>query len=199
MDPMPKQQRNIHLLVPATRWFLAMLGTALLMASSFVAPVSADAAPVVLTTRATAASAGKATPATRPAPRQIVLTKWQKESRVIKQLHGKSKLKVTKHNKRVAKLYAKHFLHTKYKSAKTAQKHYKCIVHVFQYESGWNWRAHNSRGYFGLPQTKHSMKKYGKNWRHHYEPQVKWGYNYMKKRYGSPCGAWKKIKRSGWY
>lgn len=128
-----------------------------------------------------------------------ILTKWQKEEILLAKYDKKKSVKVTKANKRIAKLYALHHLDKKYKSNKKRNKQYRCLNKVFNYESSWNWRARSSNGYYGLPQTKSSMRKHGKNWKKHYGPQIKWGFNYMKKRYGSPCGAWKKIKRSGWY
>lgn len=127
------------------------------------------------------------------------LTKWQRDSALLAKYNKKSSVKVTKKTKRIAKLYALHYLDTKYKSDAKRNKQHKCMIKVFNYESKWNWKARSSNGYYGIPQTKSSMKKHGKNWRKHYAPQIKWGFNYMKKRYGSPCGAAHKIKKSGWY
>ena len=43
------------------------------------------------------------------------------------------------------------------------------------------------------------MKKYGKDYRTNCKVQIKWGLNYIKKRYKTPTKAWKSFKKKGWY
>lgn len=144
-------------------------------------------------------ASGKENATKESASKTKVATAKQRNTALLKANRSKANVAVTSANKRAAKVFAKRYLNSKYASNKKAAQQYTCLSKVFQYESGWNWKARASAGYYGLPQTKNSMAKHGKNWRTHYEPQIKWGHSYMTSRYGSPCGAWAKIQRSGWY
>ena len=78
---------------------------------------------------------------------------------------------------------------------------FTCLVTLWNRESGWRVNAHNSSGTWGIPQALpgYKMAKYGKDWRTNPLVQIKWGLNYIKKRYGSPCGALGHSNRFGWY
>jgi hypothetical protein len=43
------------------------------------------------------------------------------------------------------------------------------------------------------------MSKYGDDWRTNPATQIKWGLDYIKGRYGTPCGAWSFFQSRGWY
>jgi hypothetical protein len=77
-----------------------------------------------------------------------------------------------------------------------------CLVKIWNKESGWNEKAENpSSGAYGIPQALPASKmgKYGADYRTNPVPQIKWGLDYIKGRYGSPCGAWSYWQAHGWY
>lgn len=79
---------------------------------------------------------------------------------------------------------------------------FKCLVKLWNRESGWNDRAYNPwSGAYGIPQALpgRKMASAGPNWRSNPTTQIKWGLRYIKGRYGSPCGAWSHSERDGWY
>jgi hypothetical protein len=43
------------------------------------------------------------------------------------------------------------------------------------------------------------MAAYGSDWRTNAVPQIRWGLNYIKSRYSTPCGAWDHSQATGWY
>jgi hypothetical protein len=77
-----------------------------------------------------------------------------------------------------------------------------CLEPLWAHESGWNEQAGNqSSGAYGIPQALpgSKMAKYGSDWETNPVPQVKWGLEYIKSRYGTPCGAWSAFQSKGWY
>ena len=76
-----------------------------------------------------------------------------------------------------------------------------CLTTLWNRESGWRVNAHNPSGAHGIPQALpgSKMAKFGKKWRTDPQVQIKWGLNYIKKRYGSPCNALGHSYRFGWY
>ncbi|MEU3601952.1 transglycosylase SLT domain-containing protein [Streptomyces sp. NPDC006798] len=79
---------------------------------------------------------------------------------------------------------------------------FRCFSEIVTKESGWDVQASNpSSGAYGLvqalPATK--MATAGSDWKTNPETQIEWGVDYMKDRYGSPCGAWTKWQTQGWY
>jgi hypothetical protein len=77
-----------------------------------------------------------------------------------------------------------------------------CLEKLFTKESGWNERARNpSSGAYGIPQALpgNKMATVGGDWQTNPATQIKWGLNYIKDRYGNPCGAWNHSQRNGWY
>lgn len=80
-------------------------------------------------------------------------------------------------------------------------KQFACLVTLWNRESGWRVNAHNPSGAHGIPQALpgSKMAKFGKKWRTDPQVQIKWGLNYIKKRYGSPCNALGHSYRFGWY
>jgi hypothetical protein len=43
------------------------------------------------------------------------------------------------------------------------------------------------------------MAVYGADWRTNPATQIKWGLNYVKTKYKTPCGAWSTFQAKGWY
>lgn len=79
---------------------------------------------------------------------------------------------------------------------------YNDLVKLWNKESNWNAKAKNKKsGACGIPQAKpcSKMKKYGKDYKTNCKVQIKWGLNYIKKRYKTPSKAWKHFKKKRWY
>ncbi|MBX6722027.1 MAG: lytic transglycosylase domain-containing protein, partial [Dactylosporangium sp.] len=77
-----------------------------------------------------------------------------------------------------------------------------CLDKLWTRESGWSTTASNrSTGAYGIPQALpgSKMSKYGDDWRTNPATQIKWGLDYIKGRYGTPCGAWSYFQSHGWY
>lgn len=80
-------------------------------------------------------------------------------------------------------------------------KQYKCLVTLWNRESGWRVNAHNPSGAHGIPQALpgKKMSSAGPNWRSNPHTQIKWGLKYIKGRYGSPCSALGHSNKHNWY
>ncbi|CBG73539.1 MULTISPECIES: transglycosylase SLT domain-containing protein [Streptomyces] len=79
---------------------------------------------------------------------------------------------------------------------------YTCFSHIVDHESDWNIHATNaSSGAYGLVQALpgSKMSSAGSDWKNNAATQIKWGVDYMKDRYGSPCGAWNFWQANNWY
>ncbi|MGV9193233.1 lytic transglycosylase domain-containing protein [Microbacterium sp. MC2] len=79
---------------------------------------------------------------------------------------------------------------------------FACLVALWKKESGWRVNAYNkSSGAYGIPQALpgRKMASAGADWETNPATQISWGLGYIKARYGTPCGAWAKSQRSGWY
>ncbi|MEI6216103.1 MAG: transglycosylase SLT domain-containing protein [Actinomycetes bacterium] len=77
-----------------------------------------------------------------------------------------------------------------------------CLTALWNSESHWNFQARNKRtGAHGIPQAlpASKMESVGMDWRTNPVTQIKWGLNYIKVRYGTPCGALAKKNWSGYY
>jgi hypothetical protein len=76
-----------------------------------------------------------------------------------------------------------------------------CLDKLWTRESGWNVHAANPSGAYGIPQALpgDSMASYGDDWQDNPVTQIKWGLNYIKNRYSTPCGAWDHSQSTGWY
>lgn len=79
---------------------------------------------------------------------------------------------------------------------------YTCFSNIVDHESDWNIHATNaSSGAYGLVQALpgSKMSSAGSDWKNNAATQIKWGVDYMKDRYGSPCGAWNFWQANHWY
>lgn len=77
-----------------------------------------------------------------------------------------------------------------------------CLDKLFTKESGWNHKARNqSSGAYGIPQAlpASKMATYGSDYLTNPVPQIKWGLNYIERRYDTPCGAWSFWQSHNWY
>ncbi|MDR0504478.1 MAG: transglycosylase SLT domain-containing protein [Bifidobacteriaceae bacterium] len=71
-------------------------------------------------------------------------------------------------------------------------KQYRCLVNLWQRESGWRVQAGSPGMSYGIPQAYpgHKMASAGRKWRTDPTTQIRWGLSYIQDRYGTPCGAW---------
>ncbi|MFJ6679266.1 phage tail tip lysozyme [Microbacterium sp. NPDC091382] len=79
---------------------------------------------------------------------------------------------------------------------------FACLVALWKKESGWRVNAYNaSSGAYGIAQATpgRKMASVGSDWETNPATQITWGLGYIQGRYGTPCGAWGKSQRSGWY
>ena len=77
-----------------------------------------------------------------------------------------------------------------------------CLDSLWQKESGWNVSATNSgSGAYGIPQSLpgSKMASAGSDWQTNPATQIKWGLQYIKDVYGSPCSAWGHSQAVNWY
>ncbi len=77
-----------------------------------------------------------------------------------------------------------------------------CLVNIWNKESGWKTTDKNpSSGAYGIPQAlpASKMAPYGADYLTNPVPQIKWGLDYIKGRYKSPCGAWSFWQSHNWY
>ncbi|MBC9704764.1 MAG: peptidoglycan DD-metalloendopeptidase family protein [Enterococcus sp.] len=85
---------------------------------------------------------------------------------------------------------------------------FTCLVKLWERESNWNQFAENPQGIgtpeggaYGIPQSLpgNKMATMGSDWKTNPATQIKWGLNYIKERYQTPCGAWAHSESVGWY
>ena len=73
-----------------------------------------------------------------------------------------------------------------------SQSQWGCLERLWSGESGWNYKAENgSSGAYGIPQSLpgRKMATVAGDWRTNPVTQIKWGLNYIKLSYGTPCNA----------
>jgi hypothetical protein len=79
---------------------------------------------------------------------------------------------------------------------------FSCLDPLWAHESGWSVSAYNAgSGAFGIPQALPGsrMASAGPDWQTDAATQIRWGLEYIKGSYGSPCGAWAHEEATGWY
>ena len=79
---------------------------------------------------------------------------------------------------------------------------FSCLDPLWAHESGWSTTAYNAgSGAYGIPQALPGsrMASAGPDWQHNAATQIRWGLEYIKGTYGSPCGAWDHEQATGWY
>ncbi|MFT4218965.1 MAG: hypothetical protein QM611_00395 [Microbacterium sp.] len=81
------------------------------------------------------------------------------------------------------------------------KRQFKCLVKLWNHESGWRVTAGTPSGAYGIPQAYpgSKMKSKGSDWRTSAHTQIRWGIGYIKNRYKTPCRAWHAFQRKGWY
>ena len=78
---------------------------------------------------------------------------------------------------------------------------FPCLERLWTKESGWNEKAANPSGAYGIPQSLpgSKMSSAGSDWRTNPATQITWGLGYIKGRYDTPCGAWNYFQNNGSY
>ena len=79
---------------------------------------------------------------------------------------------------------------------------FSCLDPLWAHESGWSVTAYNAgSGAYGIPQALPGsrMASAGPAWQTNAATQIRWGLEYIKGTYGSPCGAWDHEQATGWY
>jgi len=84
------------------------------------------------------------------------------------------------------------------------EEQWSCLYNLWMRESGWNVTAGNpSSGAYGIPQSlpASKMAPYGADYMTSARTQIAWGLDYIKGRYGTPCGAWNAFSNRSphWY
>ncbi|QYF88535.1 hypothetical protein KY499_09635 [Arthrobacter sp. PAMC25284] len=77
-----------------------------------------------------------------------------------------------------------------------------CLQKLWTKESDWRTTAKNpSSGAYGIVQSlpAEKMASAGTDYLTNYRTQINWGLNYIKQRYGSPCGALNFHYANNWY
>ena len=80
----------------------------------------------------------------------------------------------------VEQCYAQHVFHND-----PAQQ--RCLVLLWNAESGWSPYAQNSSGAYGIPQSLGHGHPYNLG---DWKAQIRWGARYIHGRWGTPCGIW---------
>jgi len=78
----------------------------------------------------------------------------------------------------------------------------QCLKRLWTKESDWRTTATNaSSGAYGVVQSlpAEKMASAGADYRTNYRTQINWGLDYVKERYGSPCGALDFHLANNWY
>lgn len=89
-----------------------------------------------------------------------------------------------------------------YARGRLSHKQFSCLKTLWARESGWHyWKLNRYSGAYGIPQALpgSKMKSFGSDWKTNPITQVKWGINYVNKRYGSSCRALAFHNNNGWY
>lgn len=95
--------------------------------------------------------------------------------------------------------YAQVYMSDKYN---WGSSQHKCLVTLWNRESGWNPHAHNrSSGAHGIPQSLpgKKMSSEGTDWKSNPRTQIRWGLKYIKGRYKTPCNALGHSNKHNWY
>ncbi|RJO79272.1 lytic transglycosylase domain-containing protein [Nocardia panacis] len=80
--------------------------------------------------------------------------------------------------------------------------HFAAFDSIITHESGWNTFAINpASGAYGLGQAlpPEKMSSHGWDWQFNPLTQIRWAYDYMNLRYGSPEAAWVFWQAHHWY
>ena len=120
---------------------------------------------------------------------------------VKKKVVKKKAIKKTKYNYRYNVGEMQSYAHQLVLNYGWSEADYQALVLLWYRESSWNPYAVNKKsGACGIAQANPCSKaSKGTDYKTNWKTQVKWGLNYIKKRYGSPSEAWSHSQSIGWY
>lgn len=77
---------------------------------------------------------------------------------------------------------------------------FSCLDALYVSESDWRVNADNpTSSAYGIPQALTSMHDLPANYYTSAEAQIRWGLDYIRDNYGSPCSAWAFKQANNWY
>jgi len=79
---------------------------------------------------------------------------------------------------------------------------FTCLDELYTKESGWNVHADNpTSDAYGIPQALpgSKMASAGADWVNDAATQIRWGLEYIRSSYGTPCAAWGHEMAYNWY
>ncbi|MCY7402167.1 MAG: lytic transglycosylase domain-containing protein [Nocardioides sp.] len=77
---------------------------------------------------------------------------------------------------------------------------FSCLDSLYVSESNWRVDADNaSSSAYGIPQALTQLHDLPADYMTSAESQIRWGLDYIRNTYGSPCGAWSFKAGNGWY
>lgn len=75
-----------------------------------------------------------------------------------------------------------------------------CLDALYMSESGWNMHADNpTSSAYGIPQALTQTHDMPAGYFTSAEVQIRWGLDYIRDAYGSPCAAWSFKQGNNWY
>jgi hypothetical protein len=83
-----------------------------------------------------------------------------------------------------------------------SESEFGCLDALYMSESGWDVHADNpASSAYGIPQALpgSKMATAGPDWENNPTTQIKWGLQYIKGSYGTPCSAWAFKQSHNWY
>ena len=77
---------------------------------------------------------------------------------------------------------------------------FSCLDSLYVSESNWRVDADNpTSSAYGIPQALTQLHDLPADYMTSAESQIRWGLDYIRNTYGSPCGAWSFKAGNGWY
>jgi len=83
-----------------------------------------------------------------------------------------------------------------------SESEFSCLDALYMKESGWDVHADNpTSDAYGIPQALpgSKMASAGADWANDAATQIRWGLDYIRSSYGTPCGAWDHEMAYNWY
>ena len=160
----------------------------------------------VVAKKATTSCRKKATPTKKKTTKKKVVKKTSQKKKKVKsakkKVSKKKAIKKTKYNYRYNVGEIQSYAHNLVRQYDWSEEDYQALVLLVNRESSWNPYSVNKKskacGLFqAYPCSK--MAKYGKDYRTNYKVQMKFGFEYIKARYGNPQSAWAFWQKNHWY
>jgi hypothetical protein len=77
---------------------------------------------------------------------------------------------------------------------------FSCLDSLYVSESNWRINADNpTSSAYGIPQALTQLHDLPADYMTSAESQIRWGLDYIRDTYGTPCSAWSFKSGNGWY